>query len=76
LRHAPIDHAAVGRGLRVFAGVRLIRHGRRDVVALERGRISRKTSDVLALSSVISAGGRGHITFGILRANLRIATAT
>ncbi|MDT7680152.1 MAG: Lrp/AsnC family transcriptional regulator, leucine-responsive regulatory protein, partial [Pseudonocardiales bacterium] len=27
---------AVGRGLRVFAGVRLVRHSRADVVAFER----------------------------------------
>ncbi|MER8066754.1 Lrp/AsnC family transcriptional regulator [Streptomyces sp. NPDC094034] len=33
---AVIDPAAVGRGLRVFAGVRLMRHTRRDVVAFER----------------------------------------
>jgi Lrp/AsnC family leucine-responsive transcriptional regulator len=33
---ALIDPAAVGRGLRVFAGVRLIRHVRADVVAFER----------------------------------------
>lgn len=33
---AVIDPAAVGRGLRVFAGVRLIRHSRADVVAFER----------------------------------------
>ena len=33
---ALIDPAAVGRGLRVFAGVRLIRHARADVVAFER----------------------------------------
>jgi DNA-binding Lrp family transcriptional regulator len=33
---ALIDPAAVGRGLRVFAGVRLLRHGRADVVAFER----------------------------------------
>jgi Lrp/AsnC family transcriptional regulator, leucine-responsive regulatory protein len=34
--HALVDPAAVGRGLRVFAGVRLIRHTRADVVAFER----------------------------------------
>jgi Lrp/AsnC family leucine-responsive transcriptional regulator len=34
---ALIDPAAVGRGLRVFAGVRLVRHTRADVVAFERG---------------------------------------
>jgi Lrp/AsnC family leucine-responsive transcriptional regulator len=33
---ALVDPAAVGRGLRVFAGVRLIRHARADVVAFER----------------------------------------
>ena len=33
---ALIDPAAVGRGLRVFAGVRLVRHARADVVAFER----------------------------------------
>ncbi|MDT7671848.1 MAG: Lrp/AsnC family transcriptional regulator, leucine-responsive regulatory protein, partial [Pseudonocardiales bacterium] len=33
---ALIDPAAVGRGLRVFAGVRLVRHSRADVVAFER----------------------------------------
>ncbi|HTI22530.1 MAG TPA: Lrp/AsnC family transcriptional regulator [Kutzneria sp.] len=33
---ALVDPAAVGRGLRVFAGVRLLRHGRADVVAFER----------------------------------------
>jgi Lrp/AsnC family leucine-responsive transcriptional regulator len=32
---ALVDPAAVGRGLRVFAGVRLIRHARADVVAFE-----------------------------------------
>lgn len=34
---ALIDPAAVGRGLRVFAGVRLVRHTHADVVAFERG---------------------------------------
>ncbi|MFK0158630.1 Lrp/AsnC family transcriptional regulator [Streptomyces sp. NPDC090493] len=34
---ALIDPAAVGRGLRVFAGVRLMRHTRADVIAFERG---------------------------------------
>lgn len=34
---ALIDPAAVGRSLRVFAGVRLMRHTRADVVAFERG---------------------------------------
>jgi len=33
---ALIDPAAVGRSLRVFAGVRLVRHARPDVVAFER----------------------------------------
>ena len=33
---ALIDPAAVGRSLRVFAGVRLVRHARADVVAFER----------------------------------------
>jgi Lrp/AsnC family transcriptional regulator, leucine-responsive regulatory protein len=33
---ALVDPAAVGRGLRVFAGVRLVRHARREVVAFER----------------------------------------
>jgi Lrp/AsnC family leucine-responsive transcriptional regulator len=33
---ALVDPAAVGRGLRVFAGVRLTRHARADVVAFER----------------------------------------
>lgn len=33
---ALIDPAAVGRSLRVFAGVRLMRHARTDVVAFER----------------------------------------
>jgi Lrp/AsnC family transcriptional regulator, leucine-responsive regulatory protein len=33
---AVIDPAAVGRSLRVFAGVRLVRHTRADVVAFER----------------------------------------
>ena len=34
---ALIDPAAVGRSLRVFAGVRLVRHTRADVVAFEHG---------------------------------------
>ncbi|MET9123431.1 Lrp/AsnC family transcriptional regulator [Streptomyces sp. NPDC004528] len=34
---ALIDPAAVGRGLRVFAGVRLMRHTRADVTGFERG---------------------------------------
>jgi Lrp/AsnC family transcriptional regulator, leucine-responsive regulatory protein len=33
---ALVDPAAVGRSLRVFAGVRLTRHARADVVAFER----------------------------------------
>ncbi|MFJ5264982.1 Lrp/AsnC family transcriptional regulator [Streptomyces sp. NPDC088387] len=33
---ALIDPAALGRSLRVFAGVRLLRHTRADVVAFER----------------------------------------
>ena len=33
---ALVDPAALGRGLRVFAGVRLMRHARADVVAFER----------------------------------------
>ena len=33
---ALVDPAAVGRGLRVFAGVRLVRHARPDVAAFER----------------------------------------
>ena len=33
---AVVDSGAVGRGLRVFAGVRLTRHVRADVTALER----------------------------------------
>src|ERR1700685_621439 len=33
---ALIDPAAGGRGLRVFAGVRLVRHARADVAAFER----------------------------------------
>lgn len=33
---AVIDPAVVGRGLRVFAGVRLVRHGRSEVAAFER----------------------------------------
>jgi len=34
---AVVDPAAVGRGLRVFASVRLVRHTRADVAAFERG---------------------------------------
>ncbi|MFI5099797.1 MAG: Lrp/AsnC family transcriptional regulator [Actinomycetes bacterium] len=33
---ALVDPAAVDRGLRVFAGVRLVRHAREDVLAFER----------------------------------------
>lgn len=33
---AMIDPAAIGRSLRVFAGVRLMRHSRADVLAFER----------------------------------------
>jgi Lrp/AsnC family leucine-responsive transcriptional regulator len=33
---ALVDPAAVGRGLRVFVGVRLMRHARADVAAFER----------------------------------------
>jgi len=33
---ALVDPAAIGRSLRVFAGVRLLRHGREDVAAFER----------------------------------------
>ncbi|MFD7155594.1 Lrp/AsnC family transcriptional regulator [Kribbella sp. NPDC059898] len=33
---AVIDPAAIGRGLRVIAGVRLVRHARTDVQAFER----------------------------------------
>jgi len=42
---AIVDPAAVGRGLRVFAGVRLLRHARADVVAFE--------SAVVALPEVV-----------------------
>jgi Lrp/AsnC family leucine-responsive transcriptional regulator len=48
---ALIDPAAVGRSLRVFAGVRLVRHGRTDVVAFERA--------VVRLSEVVHCH---HIT--------------
>ncbi|MFB6977568.1 Lrp/AsnC family transcriptional regulator [Streptomyces scopuliridis] len=34
---ALIDPAAIGRGLRVFAGVRLMRHTCADVIAFEHG---------------------------------------
>ncbi|GAA3640311.1 Lrp/AsnC family transcriptional regulator [Streptomyces iranensis] len=37
--HAEIDPAAIGRGLRVFAGVRLMRHNRGDVAAFERAAV-------------------------------------
>ncbi|WBB61870.1 Lrp/AsnC family transcriptional regulator [Streptomyces sp. WMMC500] len=46
-----IDPAAVGRGLRVFAGVRLMRHIRADVVAFE--------TEVMKLPEVIACH---HIT--------------
>jgi Lrp/AsnC family leucine-responsive transcriptional regulator len=48
---ALIDPAAVGRGLRIFAGVRLIRHSRTDVVAFEQA--------VIRLSEVV---GTHHVT--------------
>jgi Lrp/AsnC family leucine-responsive transcriptional regulator len=48
---ALIDPAAIGRGLRVFAGVRLVRHARADVVAFERA--------VVRLSEVVQCH---HIT--------------
>ncbi|KOV56846.1 Lrp/AsnC family transcriptional regulator [Streptomyces sp. MMG1121] len=48
---AVIDPAAIGRGLRVFAGVRLMRHTRADVVAFE--------GEVMKLSEVIACH---HIT--------------
>src|SRR5882757_3546105 len=48
---ALIDPAAVGRGLRVFAGVRLVRHARADVVAFERA--------VLQLTEVVHSH---HVT--------------
>jgi len=48
---ALIDPAAVGRSLRVFAGVRLVRHARADVVAFERA--------VIQLPEVVHAH---HIT--------------
>jgi Lrp/AsnC family transcriptional regulator, leucine-responsive regulatory protein len=34
---AVVDPTAIGRGLRVIAGVRLLRHARADVLAFERG---------------------------------------
>jgi Lrp/AsnC family leucine-responsive transcriptional regulator len=48
---AIIDPAAVGRSLRVFAGVRLVQHSRKDVVAFERA--------VVQLSEVVNCH---HIT--------------
>jgi Lrp/AsnC family leucine-responsive transcriptional regulator len=48
---ALIDPAAIGRGLRVFAGVRLVRHARADVVAFERA--------VVRLSEVVQCH---HVT--------------
>src|SRR5882757_4664965 len=33
---AVIDPAALGRGVRVLAGVRLVRHGRAEITAFER----------------------------------------
>jgi Lrp/AsnC family leucine-responsive transcriptional regulator len=48
---ALINPAAVGRGLRVFAGVRLLRHIRADVVAFE--------TEVMKLPEVIACH---HIT--------------
>ncbi|MFJ3906415.1 Lrp/AsnC family transcriptional regulator [Streptomyces sp. NPDC090025] len=48
---AVVDPAAVGRGLRVFAGVRLMRHTRTEVVAFEEG--------VMAVPGVIACH---HIT--------------
>jgi Lrp/AsnC family transcriptional regulator, leucine-responsive regulatory protein len=45
VEQALVDPASVGRGLRVFAGVRLMRHARADVVAFE--------SAVIQLSEVI-----------------------
>ena len=50
---ALIDPAAIGRSLRVFAGVRLIRHTRADVVAFER--------EVIRLPAVVACH---HITGG------------
>lgn len=44
---ALVDPAAVGRGLRVLAGVRLVRHARADVTAFERA--------VIGLSEVVQA---------------------
>ena len=48
---ALIDPAAIGRGRRVFAGVRLMRHTRADVVAFER--------EVIQLPEVVACH---HIT--------------
>ncbi|HZX07115.1 Lrp/AsnC family transcriptional regulator [Kribbella sp.] len=48
---AVVDPAAVGRGLRVIAGVRLVRHARTEVVAFERA--------VLRLAEVVQAH---HVT--------------
>lgn len=48
---ALVDPAAVGRALRVFAGVRLARHARADVVAFERA--------VVGLSEVVQCH---HVT--------------
>jgi Lrp/AsnC family transcriptional regulator, leucine-responsive regulatory protein len=48
---ALIDPAAVGRGLRVFVGVRLMRHAHADVVAFERA--------VVKLPEVVHAN---HVT--------------
>jgi Lrp/AsnC family leucine-responsive transcriptional regulator len=48
---AVIDPGAVGRSLRVFAGVRLIRHARADVLAFER--------DVVRLPEVVHSH---HVT--------------
>jgi Lrp/AsnC family transcriptional regulator, leucine-responsive regulatory protein len=48
---AVVDPAAVGRGLRVFVGVRLVRHARADVLAFERA--------VVGLSEVVHCH---HIT--------------
>ena len=48
---ALIDPAAIGRGLRVFAGVRLVRHARADVLAFERA--------VVRLSEVVHSH---HVT--------------
>ena len=47
---AVIDPAAMGRSLRVFAGVRLVRHGRKEVVAFEHAVI--QLSEVVACHHV------------------------